>query len=75
MSVLAEWCECTVCHKRVQVIELTPQGNNWSKRKFSCGDTSRIWLPEPIVEKIEITGEVKSRTIDHRYGQIHRTGK
>lgn len=74
MSELGEWCKCPVCHKRVQVIELTPEANNWSKRKFSCGDTSRIWLPESVIETISITDKIKkSLTVKAAYGQRFRT--
>jgi hypothetical protein len=34
MSELGEWRKCPVCHKRVQVVELTPEANNWSKKEI-----------------------------------------
>jgi hypothetical protein len=75
MSKLGEFLSCPICHKHVVVIEITPEENNWYKRKFSCNDRSRLWSPESLVETIGIIAEVKSRTIDHRYGQTHRVDK
>jgi hypothetical protein len=71
MSKIGEWLTCPVCHKRVHVIEIIPDGNNWINRKFSCKHSSRLWNPEPLTEMIEIKDEVLATSIDRKYGQVY----
>jgi len=71
MSSVGEKRKCVTCDKLVEVIELIPGQNYWYTQKLSCGHTGRIWIPEPIEEKIEISEELKATPIDHRFGQTH----
>ena len=45
--------------------------DGWYTQKLSCGHTGRIRIMDIIKEKIEISAEVKSVPIDHKYGQVY----
>lgn len=50
---------------------LNPIRNGLFTQKLSCGHTGRIRIMDPIEERVEISEEVKSVPVDHKYGQIY----
>lgn len=68
--------KCILCDKEgnriVEIIDVIPEGDHF-RQKLSCGHTSK-YVASKLEERIEISTEVKSRAIDHKYGQTHRTG-
>jgi hypothetical protein len=69
--------KCLICdkegRKEVKIIDIISEGEDF-KLILSCGHTPKF-VGYTLEEKISMTDEVKSRAVDHRYGQIHRTGK
>ena len=45
--------------------------DGWFLQKLSCGHTGSIRIMDLLEERIEISEEVKSVPIDHKYGQVY----
>lgn len=66
MAAKGEKRMCSTCNSFVEVMELIPNGDGWYIQKLSCGDTGRIRIMDPIVEKIEIHERLEAQVIKFR---------